>query len=77
MQTKFKRHQEVKLLRNPDVEYIEYSQEYSESKPPIIKGMKGKINMLLPDGQYHVEILDENGETLAYVPVSEEDLQEI
>ena len=77
MQTKFKRHQEVKLLRNPDVEYIEYSPEYSESQPQIKKGMKGKINILLPNRQYHVEILDENGETLAYVPVSEEDLQEI
>ena len=76
MQTKFKRHQSVRLLRNPNVDYIEYSQEYLESQPPIKKGMKGKINMLLQNGQYHVDILDEKGETIAYLPVSEEDLEE-
>lgn len=73
MQTKFKRHAKVKLLRAPDPEYI----EYYEDEIPIKAGMLGKINVLLPNGQYHVEILDEKGEALAYAPFSEDDLEEI
>jgi hypothetical protein len=72
MQTKFKRHQLVTLKIAPNPEYIEY---YEEERP-IKKGMKGKINILLPNGQYHVEILDEKGEALAYAPMNEEDLEE-
>lgn len=73
MQTKFKRHQPVKLLVDPNPEYIEYYQD----AVPIKKGMKGKINILLPNGQYHVEILDAKGEVLAYVVASEDDLEAI
>jgi len=75
MQTKFKRHQKIKLLADPDNEYVEYSEEYDEEKPRIRKGMTGKINILLPNGKYHVEILDKKGDVIAYVPMSEEYLQ--
>lgn len=73
MQTKFKRHQLVRIVTPPDPEYI----EFYEDKREITKGMKGKINILLPNGQYHVEILDEEGEALAYAPMSEDDLEAI
>lgn len=73
MQTQFKRHQKVKLLIDPDPEYIEYQPEQSQ---PIKKGMIGKINILLPNGKYHVEIIEpETEETIAYVPVDEEYLE--
>lgn len=77
MQTKFKRHQPVKILRSPDPEYVEYHLENEEGiEPPLIqKGMKGRINVLLPNGQYHVEILDEHGHVIAYAPFSEDDLE--
>ncbi len=71
MHTKFKRHQKIKLLVDPDIEYVEYYQD----EIPIKKGMLGKINILLPNGQYHVEILDKKGEVLAYAPMNEEDLE--
>lgn len=71
MQTKFKRHQKVRLLADPNPEYI----EYYESPVPIKKGSIGKINILLPNGQYHVEILDEKEETLAYAVMDEENLE--
>jgi hypothetical protein len=73
MQTKFKRHQEVIILIEPNIEYIEY---YGEPAP-IKKGMIGKINMLLPNGKYHVEILDKQKNTLAYAPFDEDDLEAI
>ncbi|MBI3334281.1 hypothetical protein HYZ97_02240 [Candidatus Pacearchaeota archaeon] len=71
MQTKFKRHQSVTILQAPDPEYVEY---YGDAVP-IIPGMHGRINILLPNGQYHVEILDEHGELLAYAPFNEEQLE--
>jgi len=76
MQTKFKRGDKVILLRDPDPEYIEY---HNEDDPefeeiPIKKGMRGKINMMLSNGRYHLEILDNKGNILAYVPMDEEDL---
>lgn len=79
MQTKFKRHQKVVLLRDPNKEYVEY---HNEDNPdfkeiPIKKGMKGRINIILPNGQYHVEISDEKGEILAYAPMNEEDLEAV
>lgn len=75
MQTKFKRHERVRLLVEPDKEYIEY---YSEEEVPIKKGATGKINVLLPNGQYHVEIIDEkSGETIAYVVMDEEFLESL
>ncbi len=76
MQTKFKRHQPVIIKVSPNKEYIEYSEEYSESMPAIKSGMKGKINILLPNGQYHVEILDKKGDVIAYAAFSEDDLEE-
>ncbi|PIN93714.1 hypothetical protein COU54_02045 [Candidatus Pacearchaeota archaeon CG10_big_fil_rev_8_21_14_0_10_31_24] len=81
MQNKFKRHDFVTLLRSPDPEYVEYhneaedQDEHPEEKIPIIKGMKGKVNLILKNGQYHVEILDKKGKTLAYAPFHEEDLE--
>jgi hypothetical protein len=80
MQTKFKRHQKVKVLVAPDPQYVEYhtenpSNEESEETKPIVKGMSGIINILLSNGKYHVEILDENSKTLAYAPFAEEDLE--
>ena len=72
MQTKFKRHQKVKILIAPNPEFIEYSDE----EVPIERGMIGKINMLLPNGQYHIAVLDKEGNVIAYVPANEEDLEE-
>lgn len=80
MQTKFKRHQEVIIKVSPDPEYIEYhSEDESEDvkEVPIKAGMKGKINILLPNGQYHVEILDNKGKIIAYAPFSEDNLEAV
>ena len=74
MQQKFKRHQKVRILIVPNEEYVEY---YADPPVPIKKGMKGKINLFLPNGQYHVEILDEEGNVIAYAPFGEEDLASI
>ena len=71
MQTQFKRHQAVMLLRIPDRERIEW---YGDEQP-LTKGMSGTINILLPNGQYHVEIKDKAGAILCYAPCNEEDLQ--
>ena len=83
MQTKFKRHQKVRLLRDPNPEYVEYHEDFeseeSDDKNEIAikKGMSGEINILLPNGQYHVEIKDKKGNVLAYCPMNEEDLEEL
>jgi len=77
MQTKFKRHQKVRILVTPNPEYIEYHDEDEENQPRIEKGMLGKINILLPNGQYHVAILDKKDNVIAYAPFAEEDLEEI
>lgn len=76
MQTKFKRGDKVILLNNPNPEYIEYHNEDDDSfvELPITKGMQGKINIMLPNGQYHIEVLDKKGNILAYVVMNEEDL---
>lgn len=77
MQTKFKRHDKVTILVDPDPEYIEYHDEFDEKMHDIKikKGMRGKINMLLSNGQYHVEILDDKDEVVAYVALAEDDLK--
>jgi len=75
MQTKFKRHQKVKLLVDPDTEFVEFQPDKENLE--IKKGMFGKINVILPNGQYHVEILDSDGETLAYAAMSEESLESV
>ncbi len=74
---KFKRHQTVHLLRDPDPEYVEYHNEDDSGfkEIPVTKGMKGRINVLLSNGQYHVEIFDTKGAILAYAPMGEEDLE--
>jgi len=76
MQTKFKRHQKVRLLKNPDPEYMEYHNELNdEEQIPIIKGMIGEINLVLPTGDYHVKFKDEHGHNIAFVKMAEEDLE--
>ena len=75
MQTRFKRHQNVRLLRDPDPEYIEYDPEYYESRPQIKAGMTGKVNIILSNGQYHVKIIDKNNNIIAYVKVDEDSLE--
>ncbi len=74
MQTKFKRHERVRLLVDPNPEFTEY---YVEKEIPIRKGMLGEINILLPNGQYHVKVVDKEGNTIAYVEMSEEFLERI
>jgi hypothetical protein len=39
--------------------------------------MKGTINILLPNGRYHVRISDDDGNEIAYVAMDEEQLQAI
>ncbi|MBM3230393.1 hypothetical protein FJZ22_01925 [Candidatus Pacearchaeota archaeon] len=71
MQTKFKRHQAVKIIRLPDPDRIEW---YADEQP-LQKGMKGTINILLPNGQYHVLLNDKAGNVLCYAPFNEEDIE--
>ena len=73
MQFKFKRHQKVIILVDPDPEYIEYDPSL-EKEVPIKKGYPGEINMILPNGKYHVRITDKKGNTIAYAPFDEEQL---
>ena len=75
MELKFKRHQKVKLLRVPDPEYVEYHTIEENEKVPIKPGMSGKVNVILSNGQYHVEIFDENGKSIAYAPFDEDSLE--
>ena len=78
MQTKFKRQQKVKLISTPNPEYTEYHTENTDDEEiPIVKGMTGKVNIILPNGQYHVVITDKKGNELAYVKVDEEELEAI
>ena len=83
MQTKFKRHQLVKILRSPDPEYVEYNNEGDPDfkEIPVKTGMLGRINILLPNLQYHVAILYPKGrieeKILAYAPFSEDELEAI
>jgi hypothetical protein len=74
MQNKFRKHQKVKLLVDPNPEYIEY---YTDNEIPIKKNMIGKVNVILPNGQYHIEIIDENGEAIAYVLMDETFLESV
>jgi len=75
MQTKFKRHDRVKILVDVNPEYVEYVEENNSEKIPIQKGMEGEINIILPNGKYHVKILDKKGNILAYAPIDEEYLE--
>ena len=72
MPNKFKKHQKIVLLANPSQEYIEYEPGFESS--PIQKGALGEINMILPNGKYHVKIIDKKGNAIAYVPLDEEEM---
>ena len=74
MQTKFKRLQKVKLLLDPDKEYIEYFP--GEEGTEIKKGMSGEVNIILPNGKYQVKISEEKTKkTIAYVQMDEDFLE--
>lgn len=73
MNTTFKRHQKVKLLSAPKEDDIE---PYAENVS-IKAGMTGTINILLPNGRYHVKIEDDEGNELAYVAMDEEQLEAV
>jgi len=79
MQTLLKQHDKVKLLVDPDPEYIEYDTEVESQgqHPEIKKGMLGEINMILPNGQYHVKVFNSEGKEIAYVPMDEQFLEQI
>ena len=72
MQFKFKRHQSVVLKSPPHPDYTEWYEDPQSIKP----GTKGKINLILSNGRYHVQILDDKGETMAYAAMDEEQLEE-
>jgi len=67
----------VKIKRVPNLDQVEYNFEDNEEadKVTIKAGMNGKVNVILPNGQYHVEILDSKGNIIAYAPFSEDDLE--
>lgn len=72
MQHKFRKHQKVRILLPPNKEYIEY---YVDPPVEIKKGMTGEVNLILPNGQYHVEIKDKQNKVIAYAPFDEENLE--
>ncbi len=74
MRTNLKRHEKVRLLAEPEKEYIEY---YAEPPVEIKKGAVGEINIILPNGKYHVKITNEKNETIAYVVMEEEFLEKL
>lgn len=74
MQTIFKRHQKVRLLVDPQEDDIE---PYADPPVPIKKGMMGSINILLPNGRYHVRIEDDEANEIAYVAMDEENLEAV
>jgi hypothetical protein len=78
MQTKFKRRDKIRLTMDPDPEYIEYHTENTgDEERPIKKGMLGEINIVLPNGQYHVRIFDDDGNEFAYVMVDEDSIEAV
>ena len=72
----FKRHQLVKIKVVPDPEYVEYH-ETDAPEQPLKRGMLARVNIMLPNGRYHVEILnpDNTAEVLAYAPFDAEQLE--
>jgi hypothetical protein len=74
METKFKRHQKVKLKITPFIESIE---PYTDPPEKITKGMESEINLILPNGKYHVRVFNTKHEVIAYVVVDEEGLEPI
>lgn len=71
----------VRILKSPDLSYVEYNNEGQEEfeELPIKEGMLGRINILLPNFQYHVAILHPKDKTkiLAYAPFSEDELEAV
>lgn len=57
---------------NPFKEDIE---AYEEENPIIQKGAIGEINMILPNGRYHVLIKNKKGDKIAYIVADEEVLE--
>ncbi len=74
MNTKFRRHEKVRLIISPLESDIE---SYEEETPSVSKGTIGEVNLLLPNGRYHVAIKNEKGEKLAFVVADEEALESI
>jgi hypothetical protein len=74
MNTKFKRHERVRLLATPREQDVE---PYKDPPVKIVSGMEGTINILLPNGRYHVKISDKKGDEVAYVAMDEEQLESI
>ncbi len=72
MNTKFKRHDKVRLLISPSESDIE---SYDEEDAQIKKGTTGEVNMLLSNGRYHILIKNSKGDKIAYVAVDEEALE--
>lgn len=73
MSPKFKRHQRVRLLTAPRGEDIE---PYKDNVK-IPSGTEGTINIILPNGRYHVRIADKHDNEIAYVAMDEEQLESI
>lgn len=74
MHAKFKRHQKVVLLAMPKEDDIEL---YVPAPHNIRSGTIGFINLLLPNGRYHVRIEDSEGNEVAYVAMDEEQLKAV
>lgn len=68
----FKKHQKVILLSDPDLEYIEYVPDFEGIE--IKKGMVGEINLILPNGRYHLKIFDKKHNVIAYLMAEEEQI---
>jgi hypothetical protein len=74
MQASFKRHQKVKLLSDPLENDIE---PYADPPVKIKAGTIGKVNIMLPNGRYHIKIEDKDGDEIAYVAMDEEQLEAV
>jgi len=72
MPAEYKKHQKVVLLTDPDSEYIEYKPDFEGVE--IKKGMTGEINLILPNGRYHVRVFDKKKNVIAYVMAEEEQI---
>jgi heat shock protein HspQ len=50
---------------------------YEVENPIIKKGAIGEVNMILPNGRYHLLMKNKEGEKIAYVVADEEVLEEV
>lgn len=62
----------MKLLVEPSKADIE---PYTNPPKKIKKGTIGKVNLVLPNGRYHIRIEDKKGNEIAYVAMDEELLE--